>query len=227
MSLQRRCRTALSPGPPSFRLVHPVLHALHVLLLRGSHALLPAPATRLILGHAPLQLCLPAGGQMLPPAWVGADSLPRGVAFHAASSTQQPTCWLKGFPLCCWGLLPDLGCIGDGCHAEASASIVAACQRCCSGGLAGAWPQAGWHKQPPYSCSWPEPTSSVFATGGCLMRHYALRLGCSMLLWSGWWLAAADLQRHNLATGGADPSPQPCWNVTPCNCSRIARKRTQ
>lgn len=160
-----------------------------------------------MLGHAHLHSACQLEGGLLPPA-LGCRhlSLLSEVAVSAA-------CWLKGISLCCWGGLLDLRCtVAMGCHAEATASTMAACQRCCSGGQASAWlaPAACL----PDNCGWPEPTCSL----SCLMRHYALRLGSAhyAALKPGspttrWWLAAADLQcrtlqSFQLATGRA------CWS---------------
>ena len=80
-----------------------------------------------------------------------------------------------GISLCRWRGLPGLRCIGGGCHLEASASAVAACQRCCSGGLAGA-------RLAPAACLQTTATGLTPHSLCCwrlLVRRYSSRLGCS------------------------------------------------
>ena len=91
------------------RPAHSVLHALYVLLSRAA-----------------TQRFLP-----LPPAWGARTRAPCPREWLPL----QPCCQ-KGISPCPWGGLPDLHCVGNGCHA----STMAACQRSCSGGLDSAWP---------------------------------------------------------------------------------------
>ena len=83
----------------------------------------------------------------------------------------QP-CWLSGMSLCHWGGLL-LFCMGGGrpCGGKSidDGCLPALLLRRPSRWLVGLLAN---------KCSWPEPTLSL----SCLMRHYALRLGCIMLL---------------------------------------------